>query len=260
VHDLKRKLNYNSIKCFFDCANGASVDVVRNVFTGQEIIGDEATGRYINDGCGAICLEKLKKLCKKNKKIGFAFDGDADRVVAIDEYGEVIDGDMILYILATQMIGYGDRVVGTQISSMALENSLKDLGIKLIKEKVGAKFVGEKMIKEKILLGGERCGHIFLNKFYSDGVAIAIELLNILNRTKMSFVELLKGYKNTFICNENLEVGDICISNYESINNGIRVVVRKSNTESVLRILVEGEDELGVKEKINEIKNSFGAS
>ena len=246
--DLKNRLNTNKIKCVFDCANGAMVETVRKIFSKHQIIGDDKTGSCINDGYGTQDLANIKSVCKRNKKIGFAFDGDGDRVVAIDENGDVIDGDKILYILTAQKLGFGDRVVGTQISSMGLEVSLRRLGVTLIREQVGAKYVARRMKKECVVLGGENCGHIFLEKRISDAIAVVIELLNILNRTEMTFKQLLGGYKEIFRLSQDvLMQGDEDFKNFERFDNGVRVVVRKSMTENLIRLLVEGEDKVLVE-------------
>jgi len=251
--ELKNKLNKNQIKCVFDCANGATIDVVRKVFGKQNIIGADTSGRYINENYGSENLDKIVSTCKRSKKIGFAFDGDGDRVIAVSKNGDIIDGDKILYILATQMLGFGDKLIGTQISSLALEISLRRFGVALIREKVGAKYVYTKMIKEGCILGGESCGHIFLNGI-SDGVRVAMELLNILNRTGLDFDELLKGYKKMYRFTKDVAIGDVInCDEYEQTSKDIRIVVRKSITESKLRILVEGIDEKLTKLKFEEI-------
>lgn len=257
INELKTRLKGNSIKAVFDCANGASIDVVRKVFPKHQILGRDSSGKYINDGCGAVNLDKIKSVCKKCKKVGFAFDGDADRVIAIDANGEEIDGDKILYILATQMLGFGDRIIGTQISSVGLEVSLRRLGVGLIREKVGAKNVVKALKQNGLMLGGEPCGHIFLNSAVSDGVAVAIELINILSRTGLGFDELLSGYKSTYKACKDIyfeDVNNFRIEEIERFIDGVRVVVRRSETESVVRIFVEGDDRVLVGERLKEVE------
>lgn len=250
--ELKNRLNKNKLKCVFDCANGASVDVVRKIFPHHQIIGCDTSGIYINEGYGSEYLDKIISACKRNNKIGFAFDGDGDRVIAIDQTGEVIDGDKILYILATQMLGFGDKVIGTQISSLGLEIGLRRLGVTLIREKVGAKYVYRRMVKEGCILGGESCGHIFLNGI-SDGVGVAIEILNILNRTGFTFKELLRGYKQMYKFIKDVELK--CVVNDAEFDQAVKdmhIVVRKSVTEDKLRIMVEGCDEKLTKIKFDQ--------
>ena len=127
LRELKNRLNPNKIKCVFDCANGSSLEVVRKIFPKQQIIGVDTSGKETNNGCGSENLDKIKSICKRNKKIGFSFDGDGDRVIAIDERGNVIDGDKILYILASHRLNFGNKVVGTKISGLGLEISLKSV-------------------------------------------------------------------------------------------------------------------------------------
>ena len=252
IWELKNALKPNNIRCVFDCANGATVDVIRKVFPHFSMIGGDSCGLNINKECGAQDLNKIKSICKRNGKIGFAFDGDGDRVVAIAENGEIIDGDKILYILATQMLNIGDKIVGTQTSSVGLEVSLRRLGVTLIREKVGAKYVSKRLKSENLILGGETCGHIFLSNKVSDGVRTAIELLNILNRTGLNFKQLLAGYKQTYCLNKNLSLENSKnIKEFESVSKTIRIVVRKSETEKVLRVFVEGDDEFEVKQKFD---------
>ncbi len=244
IRELKNQLHENGIECVFDCGNGATVDVVRNVFPRHHIIGNDTSGKYINDGFGSENIETLAVVCKKNNKIGFAFDGDGDRVIAVNEDGKVIDGDKILYILARFYLKAGDKVIGTQISSLALERSLQNMGIGLIREKVGAKYVASRIRQEKALLGGESCGHIFTPTSDSDGVRIAIELLNILNMSGKTFDELLKGYIKTYKFVKNIDINQaLNMVEYTQITNDMLVLVRHSATENKLRIYVEGTDE-----------------
>lgn len=251
---LKNQLNANKLKCMFDCANGASVEVVRKVFPRSCIIGNDTTGRYINCNYGSQCLDNIKSICKRNKKIGFAFDGDGDRVLAIDESGNVIDGDKMLYILATQKLGFGDKIVGTQITSIALEISLRRLGVSLIREKVGAKYVERRLKIEKLLLGGESCGHVFLGEGSSDAMLVVVELLNILNRTGLNLAQLLIGYKQIYKASKDISINKVGnLIEFEQVDKSCRVVVRKSATENLLRIFVECEDDALIDKKLNDI-------
>jgi len=254
ITELKNRLNLNRTNCIFDCGNGSSVDVVRKVFSKQRIIGTDTTGKYINNRNGSQDLEQLKTLCKKDKKIGFAFDGDGDRVIAIDSDGNVVDGDKIIYILASQYLSIGDRVVGTKVSSLALEKSLKNIGVNLIRGEVGAKYIERKMKKENIALGGESCGHIFTPTIDSDGVSIAIELLNILNRTNKTFQQLLKDYHKTYKYTKDFEIEKVDkVSECEQFLDNIQIIVRKSATEPKVRVYVEATDKLLAETKFEHI-------
>lgn len=255
LRELKNELNPNKIQCVFDCANGASVKVVRKVFPKQYIIGADTDGRQINNGCGSQHLDKIKAICKCHKKIGFAFDGDGDRVIAIDEKGEVVDGDKILYILASQRLSFGDKVIGNKISGLGLEISLRRLGVGLIREKVGTKYIVDRMKQEQSVLGGESCGHVFISQQgASDGVRVAIELLNILNRTGLNFEQLLSGYKEVYQIMKSVDISDNeNIDEVEEVTNNMRVIVRKSETEPKIRIFIEGSEKSIVDEKYSEI-------
>lgn len=255
LRELKNELNPNKIKCVFDCANGASLEVVRKLFPKQHIIGTDTSGKEINNGYGSQHLDKIKAVCKRHKKIGFAFDGDGDRVVAIDEKGKVVDGDKILYILASQRLSFGDKIVGTKITGLGLEISLRRLGVGLIREKVGTKYIVDRMKQDKIVLGGEACGHIFISQQgASDGVRIAIELLNILNRTGLSFEQLLSGYKEVYQIMKSVDIaGNENVVELEEVTNNMRVIVRKSETEPKIRIFIEGSEKAIVDKKCSEI-------
>lgn len=254
IRKLKNQLHENKIDCIFDCANGATIDIVRNIFPHHRIIGNDTTGKYINIGVGSENIDTLSTICKKNKKIGFAFDGDGDRVVAVDECGKVIDGDKILYILAQFYLKAGDKVIGTQISSIALEKSLENIGIKLLREKVGAKYVARRIRQENAILGGESCGHIFTPTSQSDGVRIAIEVLNILNMSGKTFEELLKGYIKTYTFVKNININQsLKVAEYVETTNDMMIVIRKSATEDKLRIYVEGSDEVLVQQKFEQV-------
>ncbi|MBQ3502993.1 MAG: hypothetical protein IJA72_04970 [Clostridia bacterium] len=258
IKSLKQKLTNKSVNYIFDCANGASTEIVREVFKGCKIIGTEISGKYINNGFGTENIDTLRTYCKRNKKIGFAFDGDADRVVAVDCDGEVIDGDKILYILASQKLGAGDKVVGTSISSLGLEVALNKLGIQLIRTIVGARYVASKMKELGVKLGSEPCGHVFNELEYSDGVSVAIELINILNRTGLTFKQLLKDYADSYRFCKDVELG-FCenIEDYDVYENDTHVVIRKSLTENKFRIFVESFDKTKAEQKFNEIVNSL---
>lgn len=258
VKNLKQRLNSVDFACIFDCANGASTEIVREVFKYCKIIGTEISGKYINNGFGTENIDTIRTYCKRNKKIGFAFDGDADRVVAVDSDGEIVDGDKILYILASQKLGKGEKVVGTNISSMALEQALNKIGIQLIRTNVGSIYVSNKMKELNIKLGAEPCGHVFNDLEYSDGVAVAIELINILNRTGQTFKQLLKDYVDTYKFCKDITL-ECCedVEDFDVYENDTHVVIRKSLTENKLRIFVESFDKSKAEQKFNEIVNSL---
>ena len=254
IRQLKNQLREKHIDCIFDCANGATVDVVRNVFCHQQIIGNDTTGRFINDGFGSENINSLAIICKRKSKVGFAFDGDGDRVIAVDENGQVVDGDKILYILSKCYLKSGDKVVGTQMSSLALEKSLKRNGIQLIREKVGAKYISRRIRQENCILGGESCGHIFTPTAENDGVRTAIELLNILNMADTTLTGLLKGYVKTYQFVKNISINSaIKVDDYIKSDNNMRIVVRKSGTEDAVRIYVEGIDKELTQQKFKQV-------
>ena len=177
--------SYKKLKIGLDCANGASWILAKSLFSalGAQIyvIGDEPNGLNINKDCGSTHIEKLCDLVRaQHLDIGFAFDGDADRCLAVDQNGNIVDGDKILYILGKRLKQRGilneDTIVATIMSNKGLLNALDKIGIKCIQTKVGDRFVYECMQKNDFCLGGEQSGHIILKKYATtgDGLLTAI--------------------------------------------------------------------------------------
>ena len=254
LNELKTRIRTIDANVIFDCANGSATYIVRSLLPKNRIVGTELSGQYINNDFGTEHIHNLRARCTKHNAIGFAFDGDADRVIAVDEDGSVIDGDKILFILASQNLGLGDVVVGTQVTSMALERSLGKLGIKLIRTNVGSQYVVECMKERNARLGGENCGHIFNNLNYSDGIGVAIELINIISRTGKTFKQLLSEYEHTFIQSSNIDYIDN-VDEVDIIENNMHIIVRKSRTENKVRLMVEGYNEREVRFKHEQMLN-----
>ena len=206
----------------------------------------------------------LKSVCVSEGKIGFAVDGDADRLNIVTPAGEVIKGDKILYILARQFLKADDVVVGTIYSNSGLEESLKKLKIKLVRAGVGDKLVYEKMCEQISLIGGENAGHIIFRKYLNtgDGVLTAILILNILERNNCTIEDLLKPYTEYYQAESNIKITNnftipndakVLINKYEEY--GARIIVRPSGTEPVVRIMVEHENEEMAKIYLISIEN-----
>ena len=266
---LKSKLNENieskKLKIVLDCANGATYNVAPILFweLGYDLltINDRPNGRNINKKCGAVDTKELSKKVKEFKAdIGFAFDGDGDRVIAIDEKGNEIDGDKIIALFAQQYLKEKKlnkkTVVTTVMSNLSLENYLKeDLGIKLIRTNVGDINVITEMKKNSYILGGEQSGHIILGNYSKtgDGVLAALKISEILSFTDILSSKLFDLYKSIPQIKINLPIKkklneklnhklNKFIKLYNRNKKNLRILIRKSGTEPLIRILVEGKD------------------
>ncbi len=257
-HSLKGKT------IVLDCAYGASHRIAPDVFRklGANVIASNSTneGDKINKNCGALYPENLvKKVFRYKADMGFAFDGDADRLIAVDEKGNVIDGDMIIYGLAKYFKKIGklkhNTVVGTSHTNMAIEQDLKECGIELIRTDIGDKYVLAKLVERNLSLGGEQSGHIILKDLSTtgDGILSAITVANMIinEQTTMSNALKIDLYPQT---NKNVVVEDkFRIMNSEELSEEIakrksllsgkgRLMIRASGTEPKIRVMVESED------------------
>ncbi len=260
----------NDFRIALDCANGAAYKVGPLVLweLGADVhsIGVEPNGRNINDGCGSLHPEKLsERVVEIAADIGIALDGDADRVVLIDERGQVLDGDMLLSLLARDMSRRGDLrgegVVATVMSNLGLERSLESQGLHLRRTQVGDRYVVEAMRQHGYNLGGEQSGHlIFLDQGNTgDGLNSALQVLSVMARTGQKLSELTSNYhrfpqallgvrvaqKKPI---ESLPGVQRAIAEVEAeLGDRGRVLIRYSGTESLVRIMVEGENEENVQ-------------
>ena len=258
---LRKLIRSTNMKVVFDCANGASSFCAGKVFKGIfncEYLNISPDGININKNCGSTSLESLSNyVISNNFDLGIAFDGDADRCLAVDKNGEIIDGDHIIASIALDMQknspNFNNTVVGTMMSNMGFENFLNSNGIKLIRSKIGDRFVAEDMKKNGSIIGGEQSGHIIFFDYSTTGDAIlsAIMLLNLVYKLGDSsliskcFSQYPQFTKNIRIdCEiEKKEEYKSFVRNLESIlaDNG-RVLVRRSGTEPVLRIMCESKN------------------
>ena len=258
--------SYKKLRIGLDCANGASWMIAKSVFSaigGQTyVIGADPDGLNINQNCGSTHMDNLRKLVKeKHLDIGFAFDGDADRCLAVDEKGNIIDGDAIMYILAKRFKSKGmlndDTVVATIMSNSGFVASLKAIGIQCEQTAVGDRFVYECMQKNDYFLGGEQSGHIILKKYATtgDGILTAIMLTEEILDSKLPLSELAAPVRLYPQKTKNLRVKDkaavledkavIAVKTEveQLIDSKGRVLLRQSGTEPVIRIMVEAESE-----------------
>ena len=261
------KVKFNGIKVAIDCANGASYKAapiaLLNLGADLCIIHNEPNGNNINLNCGSTHIDSLKKLVVENgADIGFAFDGDADRCLAVDENGELIDGDKILAICGLYLKENGklsgDTVVGTVMSNMGLSVMGKKYGINIEQANVGDRYVIEKMLEGDYCLGGEQSGHIIFHEYNTtgDGIITAIQMLTVLKVKGVKASELAKvmdvypqvlvnakiknEYKNTYMNNE--EVSTAVHSLEKKFEGDGRVLIRPSGTEPLVRVMIEGTD------------------
>ena len=254
----------NGLTVALDCANGAAYRIAPSVFErlGASVIATAASddGMKINDGCGALYPESLaRRMSGLHADVGFAFDGDADRLIALSRDGRVIDGDAVLYILALCMKRVGrlrdNTVVGTSHTNMAIERALAGHGITLLRTDVGDKYVLARLCERGLSLGGEQSGHIILRDMHTtgDGILTAVVLADMLISSDVDLAELdgVRLYPQTNIgvvvedkmkiVNSQLLAAEL--SRVTSALDGIgRVMLRASGTEPKIRIMVESED------------------
>ena len=256
--------SYKNLKIGIDCANGASWSIANAVFSAlgaqTYIIGNEPDGLNVNQDCGSTHIEHLQKLVKeKHLDLGFAFDGDADRCLAIDENGNLVDGDAIIYILGKRLKSKGtlndNTVVMTIMSNSGFIASLDEIGIKCVQTAVGDRFVYECMQNNDYVIGGEQSGHIIMKKYATtgDGILTAIMLAEEICDSKTTLSKLAEPIKLYPQYLESVRVKDKtaavedknvkrAVENAEKlINKKGRVLIRQSGTEPVIRVMVEAE-------------------
>ncbi|MEA3404587.1 MAG: phosphoglucosamine mutase [Pseudomonadota bacterium] len=268
TYGAKRKLD--GLKIVLDCANGATYHVAPSVFEelGAEVIATGVTpdGININQNCGATDLKALSiAVLESGADLGIAFDGDGDRVMMVDQNGQTVDGDEILYILATGSKKPVEGVVGTVMSNLGLEVALKERGIRLERASVGDRYVMQKLTEFGWVFGAEPSGHVLcLDKITTgDGIVAALQVMSILVESGRSLAELTSGMKKFPNILKNIripkkvdldsnEVLNLAVKDVEETLGGLgRVLIRASGTEPLIRVMVEGE-ELGLVEKCAE--------
>ena len=284
IEDLEAKESYiqnllksldgdlRGIKIVVDCANGAASFVAPDVLkrAGAEVIAISASpnGLNINDNCGSTHLENLIEAVKsQGADIGIAHDGDADRVLAIDDKGSVIDGDFILGILAQDMELPTKTVVGTVMTNLGLIKALEEKGIKFIATAVGDRYVLEEMLAGGHLLGGEQSGHIIMSKYANtgDGLLTALQLISKLKKSGKSASELasfMKRYPQVLInvsgvakekLASNQVIAKAVSDTQQRLEDKGRVLLRASGTEALIRVMIEAQDPSLAQELASEL-------
>ena len=263
IQNLLKSLdgNLSGLKVVVDCANGAASFVAPELLkrAGAEVIAISASpnGLNINDNCGSTHLENLIKTVKgEGADIGIAHDGDADRVLAIDDKGSVIDGDFILGILAQDMELPTNTVVGTVMTNLGLIKALEEKGIKFIATAVGDRYVLEEMLAGGHTLGGEQSGHIIMSKYANtgDGLLTALQLISKLKKSGKSASELasfMKRYPQVLInvsgvakekLSSNQVISKAVVDVQQKLGDKGRVLLRASGTEALIRVMIEAQE------------------
>lgn len=254
--------SYKGKRIGLDCANGSSWMIAKSVFDAlgakTYVIHNDPDGRNINEGCGSTHIEDLQKLVKEEKlDAGFAFDGDADRCLCVDENGNVVDGDLIIYIYGRYMKERGkltgNKVVTTVMSNFGIYKALDEVGIEYEKTAVGDKYVYECMEENGYRIGGEQSGHIIFRKYATtgDGILTAIKMMEVMLEKKKALSELaapVKIYpqvlKNIRVTDKakaqaDLDVQAAVEAAAKALGDDGRILVRESGTEPVVRVMVE---------------------
>tara|TARA_Y100001970_G_C14258231_1_gene877259 strand:+ start:8595 stop:9932 length:1338 start_codon:yes stop_codon:yes gene_type:complete len=271
------KQDLSGLKVVLDCANGAAYRVGPEILSqlGAKVIsiGIDPNGYNINEGCGSTNLESLsKKVIEEKADVGIALDGDADRVVFCDEKGETIDGDQIMALIAQDWAKKdkikGKTIVGTLMSNYGLEKYLSEIGLLLERSKVGDRYVVETMLHNGYNFGGEQSGHIILSDFSTtgDGLIAALQALSIINSSGKRVSNAAKVFMPVPQKLNNIKYKSPDLLTLDSVQSVIRsaekrldgkgrILVRKSGTEPLIRVMVESEDVSLMDSVMDEVLN-----
>ena len=277
-HDL----SLSGLKIVVDCANGATYHIAPKVLRelGAKVIkiGCDPDGVNINENCGATDVKALtEQVINEKADLGFALDGDGDRIIMVDHKGNKIDGDLIIYIIAREALRQGQLkggVVGTLMSNMGLEIALKNLGIPFVRAKVGDRYVLEMLVEKNWRLGAENSGHVLLldKTTTGDGIVAGLQVLAAMVRNDMSLADLCSGMtmlpqilinvrfsgKNDPLMNP--EVKSAIAQAEQQLGNNGRVLIRKSGTEPLIRVMVEGSNQSQVQQLAEKIADAVKQS
>jgi phosphoglucosamine mutase len=271
-------LDLRGMKIVVDCAHGAAYNIAPDVFheLGADVVvvGNQPNGLNINDGVGATSPQNLVNAVLENKAaIGVALDGDADRLIMVDQEGRIYDGDQLLYVMVkdrikdTSVLG----VVGTLMTNMALEIALKKMNIPFVRAKVGDRYVLEALKSRGWLLGGEGSGHLLCldKQTTGDGIVSALQILSALKRTGLSLSQFLADlilFPQTLInvkvdANFNCELNGELLAEKKQVETMLgetgRVLIRASGTEPLVRIMVEAKEQAIAQEMAQRIANKI---
>lgn len=275
-------LGLDGYKIVVDCANGATYHIAPNVLRelGAEVIeiGTDPNGININEKCGATDVKALQeKVLETKADVGLAYDGDGDRIMMVDHLGNKVDGDQILFIIAREALRSGQLkggVVGTLMSNMSLEIALKMLGVPFVRANVGDRYVLEKMVEYGWTLGGENSGHIIIadKNTTGDGIIASLAVLSAMVQHRLSLNELASAVKlfPQVLINVRFAGGDnpleseavkaVAADVEKRLEGKGRILLRKSGTEPLIRVMVECEDGVLAKQCAEEIAEAVKAN
>ena len=268
--------SFKNYRVGLDCANGSASSVAKSVFDAlgakTYVINNEPDGTNINTNCGSTHIEVLQQFVKeKHLDVGFAYDGDADRCLCVDEKGNLIDGDAILYIYGKYMKERGklenNTVVTTVMSNFGLYKAFDEAGIDYAKTAVGDKYVYEYMTNNGCILGGEQSGHIIFSKYAStgDGILTSLKMMEVMMARKKKMSELMEGLhiypqvlENVRVTDKKAAQDDADVQSAvqavtEALGDTGRILVRESGTEPLLRVMVEAETEEICKKYVDQV-------
>ena len=286
IHAVKQSISadirFDGLKVVVDCAHGAAYEVAPSAIweLGAEVIaiGVTPTGTNINDGVGSTSLDTVKaRVVEEGADIGIALDGDADRLIVIDEKGETVDGDQIMALIATRMQHRGSLrgggVVATVMSNLGLERYLERIGLTLERTKVGDRYVLERMREGGFNVGGEQSGHMILTDHATtgDGTVAALSVLSSMVRTGKPASELLHVFDRVpqLLKNvryeggaplENAQVKQVIAEAESELADSGRLVIRPSGTEPLIRVMAEGDDAVRVEAVVDRICDAVRAA
>ena len=270
--------SFKNYRVGLDCANGSASSVAKSVFDAlgakTYVINNEPDGTNINTNCGSTHIEVMQKFVKeKHLDVGFAYDGDADRCIAVDHLGNVIDGDLIMYVCGKYMMEQGklenNTIVTTVMSNLGLYKACERAGIKYEQTAVGDKYVCENMMANGHSLGGEQSGHIIFSKHATTGDGILTSLmvmevmiekklpLNILASEVTIYPQILKNVRvsNKATARNNAAVKEVIAQVAEELGSDGRILVRESGTEPVIRVMVEAKKDAICREMVDKVIN-----
>ena len=268
--------SFKGMRVGLDCANGASWNIAKSVFDAlgakTYVINAEPDGYNINMNAGSTHIENLQKFVVDNGlDVGFAYDGDADRCLCVDEKGEVITGDHILYIYGKYLKERGkllmNTVVTTVMSNFGLYKAFDELGIDYAKTKVGDKYVYEYMVQNGCRIGGEQSGHIIFSKYAStgDGILTSLKIMEVMLARKKALSQLCEGFTFYPQVLKNVRVADKAAAQADSdvqaavaavaakLGDTGRILVRESGTEPVIRVMVEAENKVVCNDLVDSV-------
>ena len=272
-------MRLDHLKIVLDCANGAAYKVAPMIFweLGADVIviGDKPNGRNINQDCGSTKTKALRKKVKdENADLGIAFDGDGDRLAIIDENGDQVNGDHLLAMIALSLkkknLLKSNKVISTIMANLSLENYLDSIDLKLIRANVGDRYVIEEMLNSGSNFGGEPSGHLIINDFSTTGDAIisSLQVLSLMIEENKSISNLTnlfplisqKHYEH--ISDDKKDISNSHLENLskemkEKIGNEGRVIIRKSGTEPLIRVMIETNNQNLSNEILDEVKTSL---